>query len=38
MKIRELMTNDVFSVSPQDPIVKAARIMQQKKCRLYSGL
>ena len=30
MKIRELMTNDVFSVSPQDPIVKAARIMQQR--------
>ena len=30
MKLREIMTKDVFSVSPQDPIIKAAQIMQQR--------
>lgn len=30
MKLKEIMTNDVSSVSPQDPIIDAARIMQQR--------
>jgi len=30
MKLREIMTKDVSAVSPQDPIVEAAKIMQQR--------
>jgi CBS domain-containing protein len=30
MKLREIMTNDVSSVSPSDPIIEAAKIMQQR--------
>jgi len=30
MKLREIMTNDVSAVSPQDSIIDAARIMQQR--------
>lgn len=30
MKLKEIMTNDVSSVSPKDPIIDAAKIMQQR--------
>lgn len=30
MNLKEIMTNDVSSVSPQDPIIDAAKIMQQR--------
>ncbi|KJS83098.1 MAG: hypothetical protein JM58_13305 [Peptococcaceae bacterium BICA1-8] len=30
MKLREIMTKDVSAVSPQDPIIEAAKIMQKR--------
>ncbi|MFZ7103989.1 MAG: CBS domain-containing protein [Peptococcaceae bacterium] len=30
MKLRNIMTKDISGVSPQDPIVEAAKIMQQR--------
>jgi len=30
MKLKKIMTNDVSSVSPKDPIIDAAKIMQQR--------
>jgi CBS domain-containing protein len=30
MKLKEIMTKDVSSVSPSDPIIDAAKIMQQR--------
>ncbi|MGI6224834.1 MAG: CBS domain-containing protein [Peptococcales bacterium] len=30
MKLKDIMTNDVSSVSPKDPIIEAAKVMQQR--------
>jgi len=30
MKLKQIMTNDVSAVSPQDPIIDAAKIMQKR--------